>query len=157
VVREAVQSDYENLHRLFIEENRYTFAIAPEKTAITDEVLSRSELEQLIESGSRFVGVYEEQNDLLGLIFAKHIVEPASRWAPKNNSVYIEILFVSENSRNRGIGAELLKLAKAWAVSLGANSIELDVWNESVAAVNLYEKFGLKCRRSYMSMELTEK
>ena len=155
MIRDATVNDYDELRRLFVEENRYTHSIAPDKTALTDEVLSRDELESLVDSDQRLLAVCESAGTLSGLLFAKHLREAENRWSPGVNSIYVEILFVSELVRGRGIGTELLNYAKQWAPDVGASSMELDVWCESLAAIRLYEKFGLRERRKYMAVNLS--
>lgn len=154
MVREACLGDFDDLYRLFVEENRYTYSIAPDKAVLTDQVLSVEELEEIVYSERHLMGVYESEDRISGLVFAKHLMEPESRWSPKLDAVYIEILFVSESDRGQGIGTELLNFVKHWASKVGASSIELDVWTDSDAAINLYKKVGLKVRRNYMAMKL---
>lgn len=155
MIRDAVLNDYDELHRLFVEENRYTYSIAPDKTVLTDEVLSRDELDHIIGNDQRLLAVCESDHGLSGLVFAKHHKEAESRWSPEVNSVYIEILFVSDHMRGQGVGTKLLSYTKQWSHTVGASSLELDVWNESSAAIRLYERTGMKERRKYMTMALS--
>lgn len=61
-----------------------------------------------------------------------------------NNSVYVEKLHVSNLSRNRGIGRELMRAVENAAIMQGAEKITLETQNTNPAAVSFYLKCGFR-------------
>lgn len=56
----------------------------------------------------------------------------------------IHALFVVEEYRNKGIGAELIKTFVSWLKTKKAEIIELDVPSNNSAAIKLYKSIGFK-------------
>lgn len=79
------------------------------------------------------------------------------RKVPKPQKLFAEIGYVTNvhtkaEYRNRGIGTELLKKVKKWAID---NNIELlFVW-PSQKAVNFYERQGFKNQNEILELELS--
>ena len=60
----------------------------------------------------------------------------------------------SFSNRRQGIGTEFFGGVKAFAMSKGAQSIELYVWSFNEPARKLYESLGMKPQRTLMELKL---
>ncbi len=62
-------------------------------------------------------------------------------------------MFVHRQWRGRGVGSGLIDAAIAWARSVGAHKVALQLWPHNHAALALYRKFGFqqegRLRRHY--------
>lgn len=58
---------------------------------------------------------------------------------------------VTQAERGKGIGSKLMELAEAWATSLGASEMRLNVWQFNASAIRLYEELGYAVRSLNMS------
>lgn len=85
---------------------------------------------KLIVEGNSF-GAYEE-NDLVGFL-----ITDKRSW---NNSLWIEMIQVKEDHRNKGTGTLLLNAAEELAKQNKIRLIELETQNTNVPAINFYRK-----------------
>ncbi|HBV52185.1 MAG TPA: GNAT family N-acetyltransferase, partial [Clostridiales bacterium] len=68
--------------------------------------------------------------------------------------LYVDDLCVEEQSRGRGLGRALLEEVKKHALSIGAQSVELNVWNFNQSAVSFYEHLGFSVQKSILELPL---
>lgn len=61
-----------------------------------------------------------------------------------NNYAYIDDLKVDRSLRGKGIGAQLMTQAIAWARAKGTPGLSLETQNNNVRACRFYEKMGFK-------------
>jgi GNAT superfamily N-acetyltransferase len=59
--------------------------------------------------------------------------------------VMLDELYVAPDYRNRRMGSALLAAAEAWALSVGAELVEIDVDGGDVDARRFYERHGYGC------------
>ena len=115
---------------------------------------SLSELSTLIRDPERPVFVAELDGLVVGYAFCilkRRANDPVLR---DMLTVYVDDLCVDENCRRGGVGRALFEHVKAYARSIGAYNIDLNVWEFPGSAVDFYEKMGMKTERRYMELIL---
>ena len=104
-----------------------------------------------IRSGTWYYWITEENNTIISNIYINII-----RKVPKPQKLFTEIGYITNvhtkiEFRNKGIGAELLKKIKQWAID---NKIELlFVW-PSPKSVTFYERQGFSMNNEIMELEI---
>ncbi|MFT9497625.1 GNAT family N-acetyltransferase [Anaerosolibacter sp.] len=104
-----------------------------------------------LQTGNWVYWIAEENNKIVANIYVHRI-----RKVPKPQKLFNEIGYVTNvhtriEYRNQGIGEQLLKKVKEWAIE---NNIEsLFVW-PSEKAVSFYERQGFKAENDIMELEL---
>jgi ribosomal protein S18 acetylase RimI-like enzyme len=153
-VRNATNTDFEAIERLFQLENRTSHSIEPERVARTAEVLTESELDEMIGSDDMLVGVTEEGFVVTGLIFARHQRSEGHRWEPSINRVCVEVLFVDEDYRGHGHASALMEHVIRWAESMQASEVDVEAWTSNDAALALYKELGFREKQLLMTLRL---
>ena len=144
IIREALNSDFKQLCKLFLEENRFHAELVPEYIQTTSEVLTQEELQTFIASSTGCLFVCEHERKLLGAVIVSLKEERENRWKKARLVGYIEDLVVTSTACGRGIGKRLLDEARKWVLSHGVQTIELHVWERNVGARSFYASLGLK-------------
>jgi len=88
------------------------------------------------------------EDALAGFAVARLLLDGAE------NVCELESIIVRADGRRQGIGITLLKTVMAWAVGLGGRRLALEVRAGNSAAIQLYERAGLRqegVRRGYYS------
>ncbi|EAS41347.1 hypothetical acetyltransferase GNAT family protein [Photobacterium profundum 3TCK] len=154
MIRIAENKDYASLVSLFIEENEHNNDVAPDRVANTRDVLSQAELEEIISDTSTYLGVYEHDGEVSGLILGTHHTIEAKRWLPERNFVYLEELIVTKSMRGNGVAFKLVKSLETWAETFGANCIDLHVWYKNDLARDFYKRLGFEDKQALMSIRI---
>ena len=68
--------------------------------------------------------------------------------------LYLDDLCVDTSARGQGIGRLLIEKVKSHRRNIGANSIELNVWNFNKSAISFYEHCGFNVLKSTMELNL---
>ena len=71
-----------------------------------------------------------------------------------DRQAYVFLLYVAPPHRHRGIGTALMQHAQRWAKAKGYGQISLQVFENNIAAMSLYEKLGYQSQAKWMSLEL---
>ncbi len=67
---------------------------------------------------------------------------------------YVFLLYVNEAHRRQGLGSGLMTHAQQWAKQQGYEQIGLQVFEDNVSALRLYEKLGYKPQARWMSLDI---
>mgnify|MGYP001026524419 CR=1 FL=1 len=67
---------------------------------------------------------------------------------------YVFLLYVDKAHRRQGLGSMLMAHAQRWAKQQGYGQISLQVFEDNVSALNLYEKLGYKPQARWMSLDI---
>src|SRR5690348_1265035 len=62
----------------------------------------------------------------------------------------VDELFVSEESRGRGLGTQALEFATSWCRSQGMQALRLEVWTGNSGAIRLYERAGFALEERHL-------
>lgn len=112
---------------------------------------NQEQLEEILDDTSRpvFVAV-DSANAVVGYAFCINKSCLNNPVMKDRLTVYIDDLCVDEKCRGMGIGKMLFEAVKAYAVSVGAYNIDLNVWEFPGSATGFYEQLGMKTERRYM-------
>jgi len=104
-----------------------------------------------MERGTWVYWIAEDEGNIIANIYINKI-----RKVPKPQKLFAEIGYVTnvhtkKDYRNKGIGTELLKRVKQWAVE---NNIELLFLWPSERSVSFYKREGFKVENEIMELEL---
>ena len=75
-------------------------------------------------------------------------------WLPHEPAAEVEGLVVGRPYRRRGMGGALIEACLAWAATIGASTVRLEVRASNAAAIALYQRHGFSAagvRRAYYS------
>ncbi|USD67053.1 GNAT family N-acetyltransferase [Vibrio sp. SCSIO 43136] len=141
-IRTAIGTDLEQLQSLFCEQNAHNHNIAPDRVALTSDLLTVAELDEIIKDQDTSLLVAEVDGNILGLILGDCQRQMANRWRPERCFVYLQELYVKPQARQQGIARRLFDQFEDWAMELGATCIDLHVWHHNTAATECYQKLG---------------
>ena len=151
MLRIADMNDLEVLVELFIEENHHNHKLAPDVVARTEDVLSTSKPQEIMDDENTYLYVCESDGDVTGLLLGNIVYIKAKRWSQARRFAGIEELIVTERARGKGFAKALVSQFEAWAKVKGARSIELHVWTNNDIAINFYETSGYLGKQLLMS------
>ena len=154
VIREAIESDFEQLQELFIEENKFHSKLVPDYIQTTNNVLTQEEFQTFLTNQNYQVIVCEKRHELLGAVLISLQEERENRWKRPRTTGFIEDLIVTASARRCGIGKQLIKAVEAWVVSQGIQTIELHVWEENKGTRQFYESIGFMSVQRRMSLSV---
>lgn len=109
---------------------------------------AREDAEKGIEDCCLFVATENEK--IIGSIILRHEPEPAyltATWQREldyKNIFVIHTFVVSPEKLNNGIGKTLLEFAERYAKENNVKALRLDVYENNIPAIKLYEKCGYK-------------
>lgn len=142
---ERIQSFSKQAAGLHIQNRPDIFKAAPE--------ISKSEFKRLLKDKNIFILVAEQNGEIVGCCKLRFISSGGDVLTPRTVA-FIDEFFVDEKHRRQGIGTEFFGGVKAFAMSKGAQSIELYVWSFNEPARKLYESLGMKPQRTLMELKL---
>lgn len=137
LIREIKPDDAERLLKLIklVErESQYMLFESGERNTGTEQ--QRKRIEVMIEEGNSTIFVAEENDELVGYLFAM-----GGNAKRNKHSVYLVIGILSEY-RGLGLGTKLFKDLQEWATKHSIHRLELSVVNRNEAGLKLYEKMG---------------
>ena len=67
---------------------------------------------------------------------------------------YVFLLYVAPDHRHQGLGMAMMKHAQQWAKQQGYSQIGLQVFEDNVSALNLYQKLGYRTQARWLSLEI---
>ena len=100
---------------------------------------------ELMEESS-FVNVYEEDNNIVGIIMAEKQNSKPLPIAKERTTYFINDIVVDKNYRRKKIAKKLYDLLLEQAKKEKVNSIELNVWAFNEDAIKFYESLGMKVK-----------
>lgn len=152
-VREAKQSDLNELVSLFEELNEEHHEVLPERFRKAKRENIEWMLFSIFGNSNAKIFVVEEEN-IVG--FAHTTVEEV-RENPlfeKRKYVWIHHLIIKNDARNRGAGKALVEKITGWANYVGATTIELTVWEFNGSALQFYENLGFRTLNRHLIRHL---
>ncbi|MEL6937985.1 MAG: GNAT family N-acetyltransferase [Cyanobacteria bacterium J06598_1] len=67
---------------------------------------------------------------------------------------YVFLLYVDKSHRRRGLGTWLMQHAQQWAKQQGYSQISLQVFEDNISALNLYQNLGYTPQARWMSLDI---
>ncbi len=145
MIREATVDDIPSLAALYKELMVYHHKLNPEKFEIPNDNASEDKIKEKMDLGDLFIIICHETDGIIdGFAIFLTLAEKNSTEENPKGSVILHDLVVSENSRHKGIGTELINEVIKIAKENHCSSIILDVNTLNMDAQNFYEKKGFE-------------
>jgi ribosomal protein S18 acetylase RimI-like enzyme len=153
-IREATKSDYDCVHKLQKQVHEIHTQERPDHYKTAQTTLDYDYFQNLIENDNARVFVLEHEKQIVAYTILS-IKQPVDRpiIVPKKN-VFMDDLGVDYMVRGKGIGRLLFKRALDFVKEIEASSLELAVWEFNEAAINFYEKMGMKTKMRRMEITI---
>lgn len=99
--------------------------------------------------------VAELDREIVGFVQIDYRAAPNNPMLLNRHYAWIDQIGVKSEYRGRGIGKALMEAASSWARDMGADQIELNVWEFNQRAISFYEELGYKTasRRMWKTLE----
>jgi len=155
-IRKAAESDYDDVCALFEEGDTFHRINLPhifQKSR--GPVRDRDYVLGLISDESVGLFVAQMDDQIVGLVCV--IIRDSSAVpiiVPRRYAV-VDNIVVRDGFRRAGIGRALMERAREWAVTEGANSVELNVWEFNKEAIEFYQQLGYGTVSRRMSKRLS--
>ena len=128
--RDTRKEDYPVVDRLLMQLHAIDVQGRPEQFAPCDHYMSRDAFESLLENDNILAFLAQEHGRVLGCCFVS------------------DLLVVDKEHRRQGIGRAMFRHVQQCAHRLGADRVELMVWNYNDAAIRAYQSYGMTPQRS---------
>ncbi len=111
---------------------------------------SEAELESMIKDEITPIFVLEDETGTVQGYAMCQMEDVESPNMVKHRNLYIDDICVDASCRRKHYGNRLYEFVKAYARSIGAYHITLNVWNCNPDAIAFYEKLGMKPMKTVM-------
>lgn len=142
-VRVAKKEDFDGVHDIFLEVHKFHMDHTNNIFLDVDPI-SEEEYKNILDDSNSILLV-SDNNGIDGFLNAT-IIEKVSKFTGYKKCLIIEQLGLTENSRGKGIGRDLLELAERIAKENRCTMILLDVWGFNENAIGFYEHLGYEER-----------
>lgn len=157
LTRKAVEEDFESIsllynqvNQLHVEKLPHIFQ-QPKGTAIQENYYLG-----LINTHNSIIFVAVENGQIIGFINVLiRVSSDIPQLVPRCYAI-IENIFVDWKHRNKEVGKALMNHAQKWALDMGAEEIELTVYEFNRSARSFYEKLGYKTQSRRLSLKTRE-
>lgn len=143
--RDTCKEDYPAVDRLLMQLHAIDVQGRPEQFAPCDHYMSREAFENLLENDNILAFLVQEHGKVLGCCFVSVLEHPGT---VPCKAAYIDLLVVDKDHRRQGIGREMFRYVRKCAHRMGADRVELMVWNYNDAAIRAYQSYGMTPQRS---------
>ncbi len=152
-IRKLREIDYDTVSQFMAELHKLHAESRPDMYRQMEEigtVYTKEEFYSMLQNDEMITLVADtEEGELLGICIATIRETKHPIMVPKK-TVYIEDIYVSQQYRKQGVGISLYQSVERLAQDIGAERIDLCVWNFNEAALCFYEKAGMKPQRWLM-------
>lgn len=114
------------------------------------EKINYYNIEEMIASEKTHLTVAIIENEIVGSGYVR--IENSRDYHKNSLHGYIGFIYVAPNHRGKRISIVVLKALKEWAKNKGLKELRLDVYNNNLAAIKSYERFGFN--KSLVNMRL---
>lgn len=145
MIRKIEKRDYEKIIKLVYQVHELHCKNRPD--IYNDEnPLPKEDFENIINDKSTLNFLYEEDENVLGILMATKKQSNSIRIIKERNIYFIEDIVVDNNHRRKGIGKTLYEYLVNLAKSNNIDSIELNVWSFNTDAIKFYESLGMSVK-----------
>ena len=146
-IRSAELRDIPALGRLLYEVHKVHSDVRPDLFKAGARKYTDEQLEEILQSGERPVFVAEQDEQVAGYAFCSPKQLVGDRSMTDVRTLYIDDLCVDEATRGKHIGTKLYDFVLDFAKRQGYYNVTLNVWADNKAAVEFYEKIGLRVQK----------
>ncbi len=143
-IRNMILEDYQEVDRLMAQVHQLHVDGRPDLYINVEHIYSYEQFKEMVENEDMITILAEEEDCVVGIC----IVSMRSKTCMvKRRTAYMEDLCVDEVCREKGIGKKLFLYAKEKAKEMGAERLDLMVWDFNESARIFYEKMGMNPQR----------
>ena len=153
-IRQALASDFDQVGKVFAEENRFHAALLPEHFQIAEPIMTREWFDEILTNARKALLVAERAREIVGAVLITIRTSPDDPIFQPRRYGYIDEIAVAERYRGQGIGQLLMKEAHTWTFEQGASEVELHVWEANQPAIVFYERLGYTAIQRTMKVVL---
>lgn len=146
-IRNMRLEDYREVDRLMAQVHKLHVEGRPDLYIDVEHIYSMELFQEMVENEDMISVLAEEDDAVVGICF---VSMRAKTCMVKRRTAYMEDLCVDEACRGKGIGRKLFEYAKKRAKEMGAERMDLMVWNFNESALKFYEEMGMKPQRYIM-------
>lgn len=146
-IRSAELRDIPALGRLLYEVHKVHSDVRPDLFKAGARKYTDEQLEEILQSGERPVFVAEQDGQVAGYAFCIPKQLAGDRSMTDARTLHIDDLCVDEAARGKHIGTKLYDFVLDFAKRQGYYNVTLNVWADNKAAVEFYEKIGLRVQK----------
>ena len=154
-IRQATIQDVEGIYAVFSEADQLHRNAHPE--IFREAKSSASILDYLRDSILDPIAVIffaERAGEILGTVQCRIQTSPEIPILVPRKYAVVENIAVGECHKRLGVGKALMKRTEQWAKALGAQTIELTVWDFNQIGKNFYRELDFELMHQRMSKEL---
>jgi ribosomal protein S18 acetylase RimI-like enzyme len=155
IIREASTQDVERIYTVFSEADRLHRNAHPEifRKAKSPKSIQDYMKDSILDPTS-VIFLAERAGEILGTVQCRIQTTPEIPVLVPRKYAVIENISVGEGHKRSGVGKALMKRTEQWAKALGAQTIELTVWDFNQTAKEFYRKLDFRLMHQRMSKEL---
>ena len=143
-IRNMILDDYNEVDQLMAQVHQLHVNGRPDLYIDVEHIYSFDQFKEMVENEDMITILAEENDKVIGIC----MVSMRTRTCMvKRRTAYMEDLCVDEACRGKGIGKKLFLYAKDQAVKMGAERLDLMVWDFNENARKFYESMGMKPQR----------
>ncbi len=152
MIKKATLNDTPAIAELYREHFREMAKLQP--YFICDGDQSTEFIKKSINDENSDILVYEDNNKVVGFVLLQAKARPDFPFIVPGKFCYIMDIIVTEKSRNKGFGTDLMNASKEWAKKHDCSFISLDVLANNPGAIKLYNKLGFVTKAQEMYCKL---
>lgn len=152
-IREATKNDYDAVHRIQRQVHEMHTKERPDHYQMADTTLDQDYFNNLIDGENTKVFVLEEDQPIAYTILTIKNAAERPILIPKK-VVYMDDFGVDQTFRGKGLGKRLFGEIVEYAKTIGADSLELGVWEFNEDAIKFYESMNLRTKSRLMEIRL---
>lgn len=153
-IRRSQQHDYDALIPLFRQVHEFHVLMRPDVYKENETPVERGFFENQLINDKQHIFVACIDTDIAGVIVTKEEEVLENTFVKARTVLLIQSLCVAEIHRNKGIGKKLTEYVFDLGRSLKVDSIELGVLDENTAAIEFYQRVGMKTKSRRMEILL---
>lgn len=143
-IRNMTLNDYDEVDRLMAQVHQLHVNGRPDLYIDVEHIYSFEQFKEMVENEDMITILVEEDDKVIGICM---VSMRAKTCMVKRRTAYMEDLCVDESYRGKGIGKKLFLYAKELAEKMGAERLDLMVWDFNEDARKFYESMGMKPQR----------
>ncbi|MCA0147243.1 MULTISPECIES: GNAT family N-acetyltransferase [Rossellomorea] len=152
-IREATKNDYDAVHRIQRQVHEMHTKERPDHYKMADTTLDQDYFNNLVDGENTKVFLLEEVQPIAYTILTIKNAAERPILIPKK-VVYMDDFGVDQTFRGKGLGKRFFGEVVEYAKTIGADSLELGVWEFNENAIKFYESMNLKNKSRMMEIRL---
>ena len=101
-------------------------------------------------SASKALPGLQQRHDPMGCLWMGEAVDQRNG----QKQAYVYLLYIDEAHRRKGLGSALMAHAQSWAKGEGYAQVSLQVFENNLSAIKLYQKLGYQPQARWMSLDI---